>query len=123
MAEMTLEDLVNKIDWSFSDDDYEKYLEKLNTHLAPEDDENMEDFRRRSREALVDGALHMKVCKQCQFRGIRSHAEPYEEYVTCPMCGTDLHDDWDSRTWARSILGSAWDQAQHILQSSGLVTA
>ena len=118
---MTLQDILDQIDWTFADDDYAAWLEKIGWRDKEEQKDAQAEFRQNSKEALLDGALHLMMCEKCGHRDIRDPNPPHAIYAQCSLCKGDMTHDWPNRLWARSVMGPAWDQAESVLRRAGMV--
>jgi len=105
---MTLKDLLERINWDFADDDWADWTAKIAE--GPEIDP---ETRKRSKEALLDAALHLLICNNCAWVGFREEK--------CPNCRKPVSEHWQGRFWARKVLGPAWPQAVDILENASLV--
>jgi hypothetical protein len=119
---MTLQDILDGIDWTFKDDDYAAWLDKIGWRDKEEQKDASDKFRRDSKETILDGALHLMVCQKCEYRDIRDPNPPYAIYTQCPLCEGDMTHDWANRLWARATMGPAWEQAEQVLRRAGMVT-
>uniref|UniRef100_A0A6M3LAK1 Uncharacterized protein n=1 Tax=viral metagenome TaxID=1070528 RepID=A0A6M3LAK1_9ZZZZ len=107
---MTLQDLIDRIDWSGADAAHEAWAKEKGAQA---------DGRNQTRMAMLDGALYVNKCAACSWKGIRD--ETGKTYEKCPSCGAKTVPDWAGRMWARGMLAGIWDQAEAILKKEGLV--
>ena len=107
---MTLADLVDRIDWTDADTSRQQRLEGK-PEPRPTDPV-------KHRATLLDGALYLMRCVKCAWKGIRDTSG--ELYSKCPMCNSEVAEDWEGRMWSRAVLGDVWKQAEEILKSEGL---
>tara|TARA_Y100000310_G_scaffold326029_1_gene390374 strand:+ start:833 stop:1177 length:345 start_codon:yes stop_codon:yes gene_type:complete len=110
---VTLQNLIDRIDWSHMDASRDAWLAKL-----PEESRTLEvsDEWESHRDILVTGALYASKCELCGEKV--SYCGPE---AACPMCGGDFKDDWDGRMAARRMLGPAWKQVIEILKEENLI--
>jgi len=109
---LTVQDLFDRIDWSYLDKQKEEWLSRL-----PEEKQELEinDEWKEHRVVLLTGALYASTCGTCGCKVVY----PSE----CSMCEEteDFEADWKARGVARQVLGMAWNQAVDILKSQGLI--
>jgi len=108
---MTIEQLVDRVDWSVFDEETERLAREGDQRIGELDMDEWHD----KREVLVTGALYACTCRECSCRA------EYTVDGECEDCGGAMVPDWNARMDARRLLGPAWKQVRSILKTEGLL--